>query len=363
MAENSKIEWTDHTFNPWIGCTKVSEGCKHCYAEALMDKRYGRAKWGPQGTRVRTSAANWRNPLQWNKDKWFQCSQCSWRGSAKEVQWSGFGEPLCPECFWGWPMVETRQRVFCASLADVFEEREELAAWRADLGRLILETPNLDWLILTKRPENVFAMCAELGWVESVVPDEVAPYIPGNVWLGTSVENQAQADVRIPALLNIPAQVRFLSMEPLLGPVEIGFGGCLPNSWRWITKYSVNWVIVGGESGHDARPMHPDWVRSIRDQCQEAGVPFFFKQWGEWKPISEMSEGELDALYWPAPVRDPEAMRRCKVAKRAIGYDTEEHWREIDGHMSFPTFKVGKHRSGRLLDGREWNEFPHQEVK
>lgn len=318
MAENSKIEWCDHTFNPWIGCTKASEGCKHCYAETLMDKRYGRVKWGPQGTRVRTSAANWKKPLAWNKQTWRLCLECGFRGVV------GPNEPFYLCRCGSRETAPTRQRVFCASLADVFEEQEELVAWRAELGRLVLETPNLDWLILTKRPENVFMMCAELGWVESVVPDEVSPYIPENVWLGVSVENQAAADERIPALLAIPARVRFLSMEPLLGPVEIGFGGCLPRDWKWVTNRELHWVIVGGESGPNARALlMPDFVRSIRDQCVGAGVPFFFKQWGEWMPL----EGES-----------------C--------WDPYGAWK-----------KVGKKKAGRLLDGREWNEFPQREVK
>jgi protein gp37 len=128
MAENSNIEWTHHTFNPWIGCTKVSDGCKNCYAENLMDKRYGRVKWGPQGTRVRTSEANWKKPLKWNRE-----------AEAK-------GE---------------RHRVFCASLADVFEDKPdqpEMEQWRLELLELIIKTPYLDWLLLTKRPENVRGM-------------------------------------------------------------------------------------------------------------------------------------------------------------------------------------------------------------
>lgn len=270
MGENSKIEWCHHTFNPWIGCTKVSDGCANCYAEEMMDHRYGRAQWGPGGTRVRTSDTNWKKPLLWDRAA------------------AAAGE---------------RHRVFCASLADVFEDRPELETWRYDLFFLIEKTPHLDWLLLTKRPENV---------VESINPTMLA--LP-NVWIGTSVENQEQADKRIPELLKIPAAVRFLSMEPLLGPVDL--------SLRWDRLEfvpGIHWVIVGGESGRNARPMHPDWARGLRDQCQAAGVPFLMKQWGEWTPENN------------TPTR------------------AERH--------SWGLYRVGKHAAGRSLDGRTWDEFP-----
>lgn len=292
--ENSKIEWTDHTWNPWIGCTKVSPGCQHCYAEALMDGRFGRVQWGPQGTRVRTSAANWRKPLQWNK-----------RAEEEGV----------------------RYRVFCASLADVFErkgsQRKEMAEWRHDLFAMIEQTPNLDWLLLTKRPENV----------NDMIFQEWQTFLPSNVWIGTSVENQEQADKRIPELLSIPAAVRFLSVEPLLGPVSIaeyyqeeGKG----TYSLWIDY--LDWVIVGGESGPNARPMHPDWVRSIRDQCQAADVPFLFKQWGEFAP----------ALSTDHPIN--------------LG-GSEYVWTP-DKNDGYLMNRIGKHAAGRLLDGQEWNGYP-----
>lgn len=271
--ENSKIEWTDHTFNPWIGCTKVSAGCQHCYAEELMDKRYGKVKWGPQGTRQRTSAANWRKPLQWNKLAWETCKECGWRGPVHETH------DFCPNCD-GEELLPARARVFCASLADVFERRDELIPWRADLMTLIGATPNLDWLLLTKRPENILDM-TPWPWHMSRVGDsnDLAPgggIWPANVWIGTSVENQEAADKRIPELLKVPAKVRFLSCEPLLGPVDLGFPFVSDNPW--MTLEHVDWVIAGAESGHGARPMQLDWVRSIRDQCQKSYTAFFFKQ-------------------------------------------------------------------------------------
>ena len=254
--KDSKIEWTHHSFNPWIGCTRVSPGCQHCYAETMMDKRYGKVKWGPQGTRVRTSADYWKQPLKWNREA------------------AAAGE---------------RRRVFCASLADVFESKQDqsgdLREWRFDLWNLIEATPDLDWLLLTKRPENV---------------NDIAPYTygdvldwPSNIWIGTSVENQEYADKRIPELLKIPAAVRFLSVEPMLGPVDLEnvhlFHGATTPVGSCVIKpiagNYINWVIVGGESGPNARPMHPDWARSIRDQCQETGVPFFMKQMNKIDPI------------------------------------------------------------------------------
>jgi protein gp37 len=243
MAKHSKIEWTDHTWNPWIGCTKVSTGCKNCYAETWAN-RYPRWRdtWGAQGTRIKTSKANWRKPLDWN------------RQAEKESR---------------------RFRVFCGSLCDVFEGHWSIGEhWHDVLFTVIETTPSLDWLLLTKRPENVNEI-----WPHNSV--DLWRWSPDNVWIGTSVENQEQADKRIPELLKIQAAVRFLSCEPLLGPVDLtialggedgtGFGG-------YGIRSAVDWVIVGGESGPNKRPMDLVWARDIRDQCQAADVPFFFKQ-------------------------------------------------------------------------------------
>lgn len=274
MGENSLIEWTDHTFNPWEGCTKVSDGCKFCYAEARA-YRFNTVEWGPIGTRRRTSAANWKKPLKWDK----------------EAAQAG-----------------KRARVFCASIADVFEikaDQPELNEWRLDLFELINHTPNLIWQLLTKRPENVNPFLDLYGLT-----------LPDNVWIGTSVENQEQAEKRIPELVKVMAKVRFLSMEPLLGAVDLACLGIFPFHGKVMNLPScIDWVIVGGESGPNARPLHPDWVRSIRDQCVEAGVPFFFKQWGEWGP-----------------------------------------------YYSEKIVRVGKKKAGRMLDGRTWDQFPTEEV-
>lgn len=288
MTDTTKIEWTatrlpdgtmlpGYTFNPWTGCTKVSPGCDHCYAEG-WSKRSGHVEWGPHGSRRRTSAANWAKPIKWNA----------------EAEASGI-----------------RRKVFCASLADVFDNHGSITSgWHGDLWHLIARTPHLDWLLLTKRPQNIAKMLPETygapawgnGWP--------------NVWLGTTCENQTEADRRIPRLLAVPAKVRFLSVEPMLGPVDLTLDGlvCLPcpNAvdgtsmdpttgvyeccWRCGhtgigDEWGIDWVICGGESGPCARPMADEWAQSVIDQCKSAGVPVFMKQMGgvrkPFRPIPE----------------------------------------------------------------------------
>ncbi|MDQ3815147.1 MAG: phage Gp37/Gp68 family protein [Armatimonadota bacterium] len=221
MATNSKIEWTTHTFNPWWGCTKVSDGCKFCYAEALS-RRYGSDVWGPGKPRRTFGDKHWAEPLKWNM----------------EAQ-----------------RLDTRFRVFCASMADVFDPAAP-AGQLERLWNLMAQTPYLDWQILTKRPERIY----------DNLPGDWGYGYP-NVWLGTSVEDERVLD-RIYDLRAVPALIRFLSLEPLIGPLEN-----LPLD-------GIHWVIVGGESGPKARPMKKAWVVSIFRQCRAANVPFFFKQWG-----------------------------------------------------------------------------------
>jgi protein gp37 len=226
MSANSSIEWTDHTFNPWWGCVKVSPGCEHCYAENLS-ARYGHRVWGPAKTTTRRlfGETHWSEPIKWNSEA---------------------------------ERLGVRRRVFCASMADVFEDHPEVASARARLWTLIPATPWLDWLILTKRPERIRTL-VPTGWLDEPCP---------NVWYGTSVEDQLRADERIPHLARVPAAVRFLSCEPLVGPVR------LPELLR------IDWVIVGGESGPGARRMDPAWALSLREQCEEASAAYFFKQAG-----------------------------------------------------------------------------------
>jgi protein gp37 len=272
VADRSAIEWCDSTFNPWIGCTKVSPACDHCYAEVSMPSRTRGVAWGAGKPRQRTSAANWKLPLRWNSERFMQCTDCGWRG-ATPCELVGCG--ACGSV----DVVDTRRRVFCASLADVFDNEVD-TAWRDDLATLILDTPELDWLLLTKRIGNAAQM------LDAMFLDGSPP----NVWIGATICNQAEADRDIPKLLRVPAAVRFLSIEPMLGPIN------LRNLLFYDTARTVraiDWVIVGGESGPHARPMHPEWVRSVRDQCAAAGVPFLFKQWGEWLP----SDAEDQPVY------------------------------------------------------------------
>lgn len=298
MGENSGIQWTTHTFNPWVGCQRVSPGCEHCYAEAY-DKRVGGAKlpdgtkalrWGPSAPRVRTSAANWRKPLAWDK-----AAAAAGR----------------------------RDRVFCSSLADVFEGRPELAPWRLDLLELIRITPHLDWLLLTKRPNAVLPLLREVrqaftaasplhtwlaSWLEHGRP-------PANVWFGTTVEDQRRANERIPELLKVPAAVRFLSCEPLLERVDLtdirwGNGdfcdALRPNSYRGgLESPGVDWVIIGGESGPGARPFALEWARDLVRQCRAAGVAPFVKQLGQRPvaPVNETGGVVLGSSFEPVPLR------------------------------------------------------------
>lgn len=320
--QNTKIEWADHTFNPWIGCTKVGPGCDNCYAEADFDKRRHVVQWGPNQPRKRTAPSTWAAPLRWNRE-----------AAAAGV----------------------RHRVFCASLADVFDN-EVPTQWRADLFTLIKKTTHLDWLLLTKRIGNVTRMLAEISHGSD--PDlpllEMMP-LP-NFWIGATITSQSEADRDIPKLLAVPAAKRFLSMEPLLGPVDLlASGDPLCRCYGCMSMAAmhqdspglqrIDWVIVGGESGPGARPMSPDWARSLRDQCQAAGVPFMFKQWGEW--IDADNGPEDDAAY--------DGKSDCWVH-----IDGGHHGGEmgVDFFNTYPMYRVGKKAAGRLLDGREWNEIP-----
>lgn len=249
----SNIEWTHYTFNTWWGCSKVSAGCKNCYAEAL-DKRFVGTTgphWGDGAQRKMFDDAHWNKPLRWNR----------------KAEREG-----------------VRYRVFCASMADVFEvhpveeENRKLDAARHRLWKLIEATPHLDWLLLTKRPEN--HELVPLAW-------QTGSRRPPNVWLGVTAENQEQADIRIPILLEAkwPA-VRFVSYEPALGPIDLEAFVCDRSGepaagfpyWPQKEDHGLDWIICGGESGPGRREMNLDWVRMMRAQCWWSEIPFFFKQ-------------------------------------------------------------------------------------
>jgi protein gp37 len=261
MGAITRIAWCDATFNPWLGCLRVSTACDRCYAAALS-WRYGwrdgrrRDLWDPGADRKRTSAAYWRGPLRWNE----------------RAQAAG-----------------TRRRVFCASMADVFDNKVP-TSWRVDLWSLIRSTPALDWFLLTKRPQNI----------RDMLPADWGEGWP-HVWLGTTTENQEEANRRLAHLVVIPAAVRFLSVEPMLEPVDVA---------PWTAPLSrdgrppISWIIIGGESGGGARPMHPDWVRGLRDQVHAAGAKLFLKQIGSnhalWPSVTGKGE---DPAQWPADLR------------------------------------------------------------
>lgn len=294
MGENTKIEWADDTFNAWVGCERVSPACANCYAEGWARRSGQGDLW--HGVRRRTSAANWRKPRAWNTDA---------------------------------AMKGRRRVVFVNSLSDVFEAHVDLDAIRSDLFELVEQTPALTYLLLTKRPENIARM----------IPARWHDSFPANVWTGTTVEDQRRADIRIPELVRAPGP-HFLSMEPLLGPVVLPpgvLGECRCNveaedgagmhdgRCPATRPRPISWVIAGGESGGKARPSSPDWYRMIRDRCTDAGVPFLFKQWGEWAPLP------------------PEGVAKPSTVRTVGGRSME---------------RVGKAAAGRLLDGVKYDGVP-----
>lgn len=233
MGEGSKIEWCQHTFNPWIGCQKVSAGCDHCYAETQNNHRkWNGGEWGPHAPRKRTSEGYWKQPLRWNRQA---------------------GE------------LGVRPRVFCASLADVFDNKAPDGA-RTDLFALIEDTPHLDWLLLTKRPENI----------DDMIWPKWDGGLPRNIWIGTTCEDQKAYDRRWNILQKIPAAVRFISYEPAIGPLRLHLTGPQPH-----------WLICGGESGPGARFMEHAWAGDIQADCAAFGVAFFMKQMTGKKPIPD----------------------------------------------------------------------------
>ena len=343
MADKTKIGWTDASWNPVVGCSKVSPGCDNCYAERMAVRLSRMECKRAGGTYKYARIVNNR------KRKWTGKTYCD--ESALDI-------PL----HWKKP-----RRVFVCSMSDLFHPGVPFEFIASVFGSMFA-APQHTYQILTKRPERLLEFipylnaylndnCYECGditcWSEK--PNK-------NIWLGVTAENQEQADKRIPILLQIPAAVRFVSIEPMLGAVDLGLhlkmrkcGGCgyighqteynqvigtkdlafchncgLHHTYTMVD--GIDWVIVGGESGPGARPMHPDWVRSIRDQCREAGVPFFFKQWGEWLIAKEVQKTENSTLHlW--------GNRATRISKDTF-------------------FRVGKKKAGRLLDGKEYSEYP-----
>lgn len=343
MAAETGIEWADATFSPWRGCQTAGPECDHCYAETTSKRNPAvLGKWGSVGsggTRVVAAESYWRQPLLWNAD-------------AARHTIHDYASPG--------GRVMKRRRVFCASISDVFEDwkgpmRDSQSrpmffcmcglwlsapcekceeSWpltmndvRKRLFWVIDRTPNLDWMLLTKRPQNIKRLMPEINPSGNLDPIASTPYghpmrkFRSNVWLGTTAGTQAMAEKRVDELVKCRklAPVLFVSAEPLLEQVDFS---------PWLS--SIDWLIVGGESGAQARPMDPAWVRSARDQAVAAGVPFHFKQWGEFI--------------------DPHPSELHLSTARLVDFN------------GLKLQRIGKKAAGRLLDGCEWNEFPSTDV-
>ena len=347
MGAKTGIEWTDSTWNPFIGCSRVSEGCRHCYAERLA----GRFSAKTEGVYAGTTKTV--NGLQ------------VWTGKINRAPEETLLKPL----HWRSP-----RRIFVNSMSDLFHENVP-DEWIDRVFAVMALCPQHVFQVLTKRPERMLAYFAHDGgfgrWAihrglraKDSSRTESAKAASGhyalrfgaarnlpNVWLGVSVENQAAADERIPLLLRTPAAVRFISAEPLLGPVTLpGCNGRADCKLSGVDGHSdkplggIDWVICGGESGPGARPMHPDWARSLRDQCVDAAVPFFFKQWGKWGPT--LAE----------PVRGKYTGGGIFLRPDGVWGQQGDWW---DGKAAAMD-RVGKKAAGALLDGREWKQFPDE---
>lgn len=310
----TKIEWATHVWNPISGCTPVSEGCQNCYARRMAYRLRGRCGYPEEDPfKVTLHPELLNEPLHWKKPR----------------------------------------RVFVCSMGDLFHE-DVPEDFILEVFLTMVDCPKHIFMVLTKRPKRMKDFIEKfrskrLG-ISGKTIEEMKAWPNKRIWLGVTAENQRTADERIPILLQTPAVIRFVSCEPLLGPIDLSRykpfdgecycqdrpDGCKPRLARGCPETAIDWVIVGGETGPNARPMHPDWVRSLRDQCQKAGVPFFFKSWGEWIPSYKTGvEFELSKL------KDNE------VVMSGPGY-------------GIVMKRVGKKKAGRLLDGKVWNEFPEQ---
>jgi protein gp37 len=310
MSDHTHIEWTDATWNPITGCSVISAGCKHCYAMRLAGTRLRHHRSRVGLTRPPNPGPLWTGQVRLNED-WLD-------------------QPLR----WKKP-----RRIFVCAHGDLFHGAVP-DEWIDRVFAVMALAPQHTFQVLTKRPARALVWMRNgrskdvALWHWKVGPDSPSTWPLGNVWLGVSVEDQTTADERIPLLLQTPAAVRFVSAEPLLGPVRLPFARL--SEWNRLARESgqehaattLDWVICGGESGPGARPAHPDWFRSLRDQCQAANVPFFFKQWGEWLPMLGHAEG--------VPVRG-------------------DKYTHPDGTIMG---RAGKRAAGRRLDGRTWDEFP-----
>jgi protein gp37 len=319
VSDKTKIEWTDATWNPIRGCSRVSEGCRHCYAERVA------ARFSGPGQPYEGLAILKREPGE---------------ETAGDPRWTGevrfIPELLNQPLRWKRP-----RRIFVNSMSDLFHEKTDVG-WIDQICAAMLVCPHHTFQVLTKRPERM------RNYLLNVGARQIEPHMqrlrPGiarldwpwrNIWWGVSVEDQKTADDRIPLLLETPAAVRWVSYEPALGPVDWYRGGfsliepvTIPTNKKWP---GLDWLVAGGESGPGARPAHPDWFLRALNECKAAGVPFFFKQWGEWIPVNQWEQA-----------RDYDGARKYRGMR-------------LDGKL---LLRVGKKRAGHLLDGRAWQEFP-----
>lgn len=340
MSDKSKIEWTDATWNPVTGCDKVSPGCDHCYAETIAHRFAGTAAY-PDGFAVTLHPDRLDQPLRWRRPR----------------------------------------LVFVNSMSDLFH-KDIPDEYIARVFAVMSLAPQHTFQVLTKRHGRMRSLLSSprfLCMVEDAIPGIVAAHKPArvwygawplpNVWLGVSVEDQQRADLRIPALLDTPAAVRFLSCDPLLGPVDLTRyvdperdcscsvpamegAGQHSTACRCLTQPDLGWVIVGGESGPGARPMHPEWARSLRDRCQDAGIPFHFKQWGEWAPAGYQDGTHL--LQLTGQLVDRKSATTAPPRLGARGHDLVDR-----GHPGWVRVRrPGKRYAGRELDGHTWDEMP-----
>lgn len=346
MADTTHIEWTDATWNPITGCSMVSAGCTNCYAMGLAATRLRHHPSREGLTRIAGGRAVWTGEVRLNE------------------QW--LSQPLR----WKRP-----RKIFVCAHGDLFHEAVP-DEWIDRVFAVMAMAPHHTFQVLTKRPERMAAYLSVPGRVGDVLdaclgylqtPGHIKPRIVEdgiqlltlpNVWLGTSVEDQATADARIPHLLATPAAVRFLSCEPLLGPLDIE--AYQPDFALWLgASGGLGWVIVGGESGPGARPMHPNWARTLLDQCQAAGVAFHFKQWGEWAPVvlEADEDGNPGAAYPMKGCSDPSQHRHDQACR--FWQDGEMvSWPLVETMPAIGVRRVGKRAAGRLLDGRTWDQFP-----
>jgi Bacteriophage protein gp37 len=347
MTDKTGIEWTDATWNPVTGCDKVSPGCDHCYAETIAH-RFAGTKAYPDGFAVTLRPERLDQPLRWKRPR----------------------------------------RIFVNSMSDLFH-KDIPDEFIARVWAVMALAPQHTFQILTKRHGRMRSLLRsdafkvatfDAAWELSPGP-LVTKWPLSNVWMGVSVEDQQRAELRIPALLDTPAAVRFLSCEPLLGPVDLTGSGTAQTYWLtgrpgWgepetangvtlsplVVAPGIDWVIVGGESGPGARPMHPEWARQLRDQCTTAGVAFHFKQWGEWVPDEWIDEDGARHVGPKPTARDPKTLVMHAAGMTALTPDNPfDPWERGHPHWHTVMKRVGKKAAGRELDGRTWDEYPADE--